>query len=344
MSSKWIVESTGDPLDFDNKQQYCSVAMTTDTIKMRIEGKFRQRERKLFVLLVHAVWNDIGVKRVHTIEIDKIKRVFRSIAGVKDFNSWLWDYLKNLAAIKIEYSSDSLYGITRLFSDVSFDKKRNTVSFEIPEKLEQSIKSPSQFARLDTYFLIGLKGKYSVSLYQLLESKINLKKFNPKFTPNEQDRMIEFKVDELRDWMAIGHQYKLWGHFKSRVLVPSVNEINSNPLASTFTVRIEEIHGYRKKTVAVRFFLTKTESRLALEEKIQVTQKSNSSAKKSFVIRPFRGTVVYEKAKLLIPSGVDIYLLEQEWREFSYKKDEKVENPEGAFLRWVKNRTNMNLM
>ena len=337
------MQSTGNPLDVDNKDQYCSLVMTTDTIKIKVEGKFRQRERKLFILLIHSVWNNIGVQRVHTLELDKIKYVFKTIAGVKDFNSWLWAYLKNLADIKIEYSSEKLHGVTRLFSDIWFDKENKTVSFEIPEKLEQSIKNPTQFARLDTYFLIGLKGKYSVSLYQLLESKINLKKFDPKATPRKEDRMIEIPVNELRDWMSIGDQYKLWGHFKSRVLLPSVEEINSNPIESTFTVKITEVKGSRNKVVAVRFYLTKTEARLVLEKEIQASLKAKESSETSFVIKPFRGTVVYERAKQLVPSGVCVHQLEQEWREFSKTKDEKVDNPEGAFISWVKNRVIRNM-
>lgn len=341
--AKWTMQSTGDPLDVSNKDQHCSLVMTTDTIKVKVEGKFRQRERKLFVLLIHSVWNNIGIQRVHTLELEKIKHVFKTIAGVKDFNSWLWTYLKNLADIKIEYSNERLHGVTRLFSDVWFDKENKTVSFEIPEKLEQSIKNPTQFARLDTYFLIGLKGKYSVSLYQLLESKINLKKFDPKLTPREEDRMVEIPVGELRDWMSIGDQYKLWGHFKARVLLPSVEEINSNPIESTFTVKVSEVKGARNKVVAVKFYLVKTEARLALEKKILVSQKSKDCSEKSFIIRPFKGTVVYERAKQLIPAGVDVYDLEREWREYSKKKDEPVSNPEGAFLSWLKNRATRNM-
>ena len=334
---KGSIEPTGDPLDLEDKE-YCSVVMTTEAMKIKVEGKFRQRERKLFVLLIHSVWDNIGVERLHTIELAKIKHVFREIAGVKGFNNWLWEYLKNLAEVKITFESEYLRGVTRLVSSVKFDEKKEHVTFEIPKEIEDSIKSPNQYARLDTYFLIGLKGKYSVSLYQLLESKVNLRKFDPEKTLDEDKRYIQISLEELRNWLAIEKQYKLWGHFKSRVLDPAVSEINANPIASTFTVRTEEVKGKRNKVIAIKFFLTKTRERLVLEESIQVKKEAKEAARASTLIPCFSGTKVYDRAKKIVPSDLDIYQLEEEWREFAYNRNEEVKNPEGAWLGWLKKK------
>ena len=339
MAKQGSIEPTGKPLSLEDKA-HCSVVMTTDTMRMKVEGKFRQRERKLFVLLVHSIWEELGTKRKYSVEVNKIKQVFREVAGVKGFNNWIWDYLRNLARIEISYESEKLIGITRLFSEVQFDKEREHVIFEIPESVEQAILAPESFARLDTYFLIGLKGKYSVSLYQLLESKINLRKFDPKQTPNEANRFIEIPVQELREWLGIGELYKIWGHFKSRVLQPAVEEINSNPLASTFTVRTEEVRGARRKVNAIKFFLTKTPERLRLESSIQVTKNAKIAARKSNLIPAFRGTEIYDQARKIVPQGHDLHSLEEEWRDYSYRKNEPVKYPEKAWLRWLENKFN----
>lgn len=330
------IKPTGNPLDLEDNS-HRSVVINTDTMKMKIEGKFRQRERKLFVLLVHAVWDEIGTKPQYKVKANDIKKVFTEVAGVKGFNNWIWEYLENLADIKITFKAGSLRGVTRLFSEVTFDDDKEYITFEIPKTIETTLKNPTQYARLDTYFLVGLKGKYSVSLYQLLESKINLKKFDAKHTPNESERFIEISVDELRDWLAIGNEYTRWFDFRLKVLTPAIEEINSNPLATTFNVRTEEITGKRKKVIAIRFFLTKTEERLELEKSIQTTKQAKESAKNSFLIKPFRGTKVYEKARELAPHH-DIYQLESEWREYAKNQDEAIANPEAAFLGFVKKR------
>ena len=337
MSKNKKTQPTGNPLDLEDKE-HCSVVLTTDTMKVKVEGKFRQRERKLFVLLIHSVWDELGEVRTHSLKVDKIKRVFREVAGVKGFNNWIWDYLRNLARIEISYESEKLVGITRLLSHVNANQETGTVSFEFPEIIEHAIKSPSEYARLDTYFLIGLKGKYSVSLYQLLESKINLNKFKPHKTPDEADRFVEISVSELRDWLGLGKQYQRWIDFKRFALSPSVEEINSNPLASTFTVRTEEVRGARRKVKAIKFFLTKTPERLRLENSIQVTKEAKKAARKSNLIPAFRGTEIYDKARKIVPQGYDLHSLEEEWRDYSCRKNEPVKYPEKAWLRWLENK------
>lgn len=337
MDKQVKIKPTGKPLDLEDKE-HCSVALTTDTMNVKIEGKFRQRERKLFVLLVHSVWDEIGTKRKYTVKIDKIKQVFKEVAGVKGFNNWIWEYLTNLADIKITYKTEQLQGITRLFSDVYFDEKKEHVTFEIPQTVEKSIKSPTQFARLDTYFLLGLKGKYSVSLYQLLESKMNMRKFNPQKTPDEENRFVEITVQELRDWLGAGSMYSAWKDLNKRVLQPAVEEINSNPLASTFTVRTEEVRGARRKVKAIKFFLTKTPERLRLESSLHTTKEAKIAARRSSLIPPFKGTRIYDEARKIVPKGYDLHGLEEEWRDYSHQKNEPVKHPEKAWLKWLENK------
>ena len=331
------ISATGKPLDLSNKE-HCSIALTTDSMKLKIEGNFRQRERKLFVLMIHSVWDELGTKKTYEIETAKIKEVFRQIAGIKGFNNWLWEYLENLANIKVTFENERYRGIARLLSKVVLDNEKSIVKFEIPEELEESIKNPERYARLDTYFLIGLKGKYSVSLYQFLESKINLDKFNSNNQLPPEQRYVEVPVEDLRDWLGTGNMYKSWKDFKKRVLSPAIQEINSNPIASTFSIKTEEVKGSRRKTVSIRFFLTKTNERIELEKSIKVTQKAKEASRKSTLVPSFRGTKIYEQGGKLIPRGYDIHALEEEWREFSYKRNEAIKNPEGAFLRWLENK------
>ena len=49
-----------------------------------------------------------------------------------------------------------------------------------------------QFSRLRLHFMIGLSGKYSVSLYMLLEA-----------AANRQRPVIELNIDALRDALSV---------------------------------------------------------------------------------------------------------------------------------------------
>lgn len=329
-------KSTGKPLDLED-DEHCSVVMATETMKVRFEGTFRQRERKLMILLIHSVWEDIGRKRTHEVDIELIKQVFRGIAGVQSFNSWLYEYLGNLANVLITIEQGKSYEWVSLFAAIGFDDDKQKVHFEIPERIESIIKNPSQFARLDTYFIIGLKGKYSVSLYQFLESKVNMWRFDSQKTPDERQRFVEVDLTEIRAWLGTGDQYSEWSDFNKRVLTPAIKEINLNPLASTFTVRIEVVRGARNKVKAIRFFLTKTPERLRIEQKIKTTKQARENAAES-LIPPFSGTAIYEEAKA-ISNGLDVYILEKEWRAYAREMNVPVKDPERAFLGFVKIRS-----
>ncbi len=88
------VAPTGSPWIIDENDE-ATVVISTDVMKIKVHGKFRQRERKLFVLLIHSAWNELRNETRHTIEVAKIRDVFREVAKVKNFDDWLWDYLNN---------------------------------------------------------------------------------------------------------------------------------------------------------------------------------------------------------------------------------------------------------
>ena len=267
------ITPTGAPLDLEDTRP-STVCIATDVMKYKVVTRIRERERKLFILLVHAVWHDLDKKTHHTIKVEDIKKVFQAVGNVKDYNDWLFDYLDNLSDIKVKYEDEKLLGVTHLFAEAWVDREKGGVEFCIPPTLAQALLSAEFFARLDTYFIVGLHGKYSIALYQFLESKIELRKFDPSYTPNEEDRFVKVPLQELRDVLSVKDgEYKLWNDFNKRVLAPAVQEVNTNPLHSTFTIKTEPVRGRRSKTVAVKFFLRKTWKRLEREQEIRIAKK-----------------------------------------------------------------------
>ena len=251
--------------------------------------------------------------------------MFNQLGGERG-KAWLWDALDSLSDTKVTFEGvdkgDIRYKtITRLISAVRLNEGRgtDTIWFEFPQMLIDAIKEPLQYARIRTHHLISLSGKYAVTLYEILEGVANQK------TPK-----LEVSVDDLRSWLKVPEgKLTRWTHFHSRCLQPAVREINSNPYGSGFEVSYELIRGAKNQIKAVRFTVTKTDSRLQFEDALQrpVTPLGKCIFSPS----------TYEKAKKLVP-GLDVYALEVEWRTWRDQKGEPIDNEEAAFLGFCKQR------
>src|SRR6185295_7137798 len=83
-----------------------------------------------------------------------------------------------------------------------------------------------------------LSGKYSVTLYELLESVAN------KEVPE-----LRASVDELRQWLKVPEGKLLrWQDLRRYVLEPAVKQINDNPTGAGFRVRMLVVKASRAIT------------------------------------------------------------------------------------------------
>ena len=313
----WIVES----------QENATVVIATDAMKFKVYGAYRQRERKLFALIVHAIWDELKTVKRHTLLVYEISRIFSEVTGSKN-QKWIWEYFLSMAEVKISYKSQKLEGVFRLFSALQIDKEKGTITFEIPEELIDILLAPTQWARLRTHFMIGLEGKYSVSLYQFLESKINLQQVSTK-------GFIDVSLDELKDWLALGGDYKRWIHFRDRVLNPAVEAINSNHNGATFHIKTDVIRGKRKKVIGVRFYLTKNFKRVSFENNIKESkEKKLDTSLYELVpqIPQYQINNIVDK----FAYGWDAKIIEKQWRTKIKKDGEKPNNALGSFTAYCK--------
>lgn len=338
------VKITGDLFDTMSPFE-ATVPLPTEVMKVQVYGKFSQRERKMFAFLLHAAWENLKTTRVTRIKISEINRMLKECTGSTG-NDWVPALLEGLAKIRIKYQSSEGRGWGSLLSWVHIDEKdRDYVEYEIPKGLDRLLLNPTQFGRIRTHFLLGLNGKYSVSLYQFLETKINM--YQPTF---------ECSLEELRDWLSITKdEYQLWGHLESRVLRLAVDEINNNPFSGKFTIKYETIRGKRNKVTHVKFILEKDERRNALDLMLKQKSKSESpNQKQNHDPKHYKMTTPFtaeEKTKInkslcsafnvqstnKLP--LDAMVILNEWRDFAEKKKEKLINPVGAFIAFYKNKT-----
>ena len=317
------VQATGDPWT-PSPGNLATVPMPWEVIVVKVEGNYTERDRKLYAFLVHAVWDDMETVRIHELPVAEINKVFRELGGDNNVD-WIWESSERLNETRIKWEEVengrcSSKGAASLLASVRTDaeaKESGYLQFEIPAMLIPIFKNPDRFARLRIHFMLGLSGKYAVTLYEILESVANMK------TP-----VLEVDLPTLRQWLKITDgKLDRYVDFKRRAIEPALKQINDNPEGAGFSVDMEPI----KRSHAVeriRFTLTKTAFRTELEGTIKRAKaKPAGAAGQTLKL----STATYEKAKKAAPS-FDIYYLETEWRTWVGKQKTPTANPDGSFI------------
>ena len=323
------VHASGDPWQ-PSGDEVATVPLPNDVIITSIEGAYTERDRKLWAFLVAAVWDDLLTTRIHEIRTTKINAVFQEKSGDTS-TSWIWASAERLAATRARWETgpdgNRLKGIANLLGGAITNKDARTTGFlrfEIPALLCEVIRNPCRFSRLRLHFMIGLSGKYAVTLYMLLES-----------VANRQTPVLDVELGQLRQWLKVPEgKLSEWYDVKRRILEPALKQINDNPDAAGFLVIMDEIKEGRAVD-RVRFTLTKTAGRLADEKalKPQTVEQLKAVDNSGTLQLP---TSAYEQAKKVAP-GLDVYAIEREWRDWLVNK-QRSNNPAGSFIGFCRSK------
>ena len=326
------VNMSGNPWDTSGPV-IATLPVPNDVIITKIVGDYTERDRKLWTFLIAAVWDDLEKQTVHEIHVTKINAVFAAMGGEKN-TAWIWDCANRLTGTRAYWKTTGpdgkrLQGVAVLMSGaVTTDEARasGVLRFEIPHLLGEVIKKPCRFSRLRIHFMLGLSGKYAVTLYMLLESVANL-----------QTPVLDVQLSQLRQWLKIPDgKMEKWYDIKRFALDPAIKQINDNPQAAGFSVKMEKIKEGRAVD-RVRFIITKTAERMNSEAALQPKPTLPSSPRQTTTQQsPMLPTSAYEQAKK-VARGWDIYELEQQWREWVATKENPDYSP-ASFVAFCKKR------
>ena len=317
-----------------------TVPIATQLVMSHVEGPFREQERKLWAFLIQAVWDDLD-KDFHEISVSKVSAIFRELGSRHD-SQWLKNYLYSIAQTTMVFEGDderhSVWQTTNLLSSARITKDKDTgeefLSFEVPRRMVLMLRERARFTRLRPHVMISLSGKYSVTLYELLESVVNHERTN-------SPAYLRASIEQLRAWLKVPNgKLKLWGDFHRRTIKPAVEELNRFPEETGFTVSYEIIKGARNKVCEVIFHVQKVTSRRIFEARLKSPREENKELEKSsFSNLPKLNTKTYENAQRIAQgSGLDIYALEADWRSEFDSKAALVKNPQGHFISYVKRK------
>ena len=257
------IQPTGSPWIISNDDP-ATVPVPLQTVIVKVDGPYTERDRKLWVFLLHAVFDDLSEKPIHSLSVRDINTVFRKLGGDHGTN-WLWESAKRLAKTTVEWEhtlgDERIQGVSSLFEAQVHKKAREAgvLHFAFPQLLIPIIKDPSRFARLRVHFLLQLSGKYAVTLYEILEGYVN-----------RRDGQCRVSIDELRTWLKVPDgTYPTWKNFRLRVLDPAIKQINDDPLGAGFSVEYTPIRKGRFYNEII-FQLTKTTKRIQSDKLIKL--------------------------------------------------------------------------
>jgi hypothetical protein len=107
----------------------------------------------------------------------------------------LWLSLGRLVQTKVEWEDAEYKGISGLLSSVLMSKHHRQsgwVHFSFGDTLAQNLLLPRIFARLRPHFMLRLRGKYAVTLYEILEAYVN-----------RRDSTCTVSIADLQNWLKV---------------------------------------------------------------------------------------------------------------------------------------------
>ncbi|MBE9082848.1 RepB family plasmid replication initiator protein [Tolypothrix sp. LEGE 11397] len=335
MNNTIAVRSTGNLRDKYSKVS-SSIALANQCIFTEISGKSTGFDRKLYLLLLHIAWDDLDthskVGKWHEIKESELRSlVDRHI--IEKRTERLYESAKRLVQTSVEYrftENDKRWiGLSSLMSVQVLEKEERDgfFRFRFPAEMVDILKNPSIFTRLYLQFIFSLKSKYSIKMYEICSSLVNLRYSE-----------IVLSADEIRKFLHANEKLEQWSFLYRRAILPAINEINEKSDIAGFRID-HNLHrcGKGGKVASIKLIVTKTQNRILLDKSLQKSAKPNDNV--NVLKNNAFKTSTYEKA-VKLANGLDIYVLEDEWRRSISQSDIKVKNAEKHFLAFVRFRAN----
>jgi len=259
----------------------------------------------------------------HRIHIKELAEFYN--IGEKDRGSF-YDNIKDALLNKFwnrefSYYDEELGETVRRtwLTEIRYGRKDGTLAYEYNPKLKNQLQQLAK--RFTSYFLnniANMKSAYAVRLYEISIMYLNASK---------QDKTTFIKtIEDLKNNLDIQDKYKYFFNFKARVLEQAKREINKHSNIK-FSYKVKKLG---RSPNEIEF----TVSRKPKE------QPDLPGLPQAEYTPPKLTPAIFEKAKqiaLEAGTGWDIYAIEQQYHEYSKKKGQP-ENPEGAFLGFVKKK------
>lgn len=289
-----------------------------------VEASYRLTitEQKIMYMIISMInKNDTDFKDYEFKVNDFIKAI-----GLKGQSAYteLKNIIRTLRSrtFTIKYSSESRGKELITGWIVSAEYDDGNLKFNIDPKLKPFLlQLQSHFTAISLSNLMQLRSSYSTRIYELLKQYKNI---------GERS----FKIDDLKRLLAIeDDEYKLYAHFKSRVIVPSQQELRDK---TDISFEFEEIKEGRK-VASIKFIIKPVE----VEEQIAMDIQPSKLVPEPLIIAVksiLEEDITDDGAKTLLEaSNGNIELISAK-----YKIAQKQKKPINDIIAWMKDAIEKN--
>ncbi len=315
-------------------------------------------DRRTFNLLLLNAWESIDEDKEHVIAKKDLRGTHHTTERVRES---LLRLMAVVCSTKVERNGKTFerhFHIIEEADDESDEGDIGLLYYRFPARLRTIIKKSTQFARLKKEIVFALSSKYALALYELVAKRVNLKHKTSE----------EIPIDRFRALLGVEEgKLKQFVHLRQRAIDPAVLEVNG---LAEFGCSIEPIRtGQKVIAVKLTWWPKSLAEKMAALREVKgskVGRKARLLGTVEKIVEPpaplpapkpeprtapapvnygrangigslLLKTTTFEKARELAP-GLDIYYLENEWREWATSRGESVSFPDAAFINFVKGK------
>ena len=318
-------EPTGNVLD---TQKPYTLPLNNELAVCRCIGPYTEIDRKLWATLVALAWDDLGKKSIHEADGRDIARLFRELKGGDNGSAWVMASARRLRMSGLDWEDETEEGTVSLLSGLKIIKASAKIYYQFSDFLIERLLDNKRFSRLRLHFMIGLSGKYSVSLYIMLEAAANL-----------QYPVVDLSVEELHDRLSVPEgKLSRWVDLYRFALAPALKQINENTTAAGFSVECEAVARGRKFE-RVRFKITKAEIRVADEKSLKerltktvpLSEKKKGAGLRYSIDAALK--IIRKEAR-----GLDAQAVLAEFEDWTRKSEKPILNPLGLLTDFARRK------
>lgn len=217
----------------NQRQTEAHIVKPAELIDIReISESLTLADRRTYNLLIADAWDNIQEPVLHPIRLHELRGSDKDNARPRDS---LRRLMKVVIAFDVVEDGIKREVLTQLLGPCKLDQNPQGLAYyTFPEPIRNAIESLSVFARLRRDLLCQFRSKYALSLYEMVQKRVNL-----SFKTSE-----DFTIEELRQKLGVEKaKYPKLCDLQTRVLKPAVAEVNG---LSDVTCSIESIIQDRK--------------------------------------------------------------------------------------------------
>lgn len=242
-----------------NKHTLVKPAEMIDVIEVT---PLRLHDKRLFNELLANAWEEIGQNKTHKIEKNALKQALdKNLPRLGDsLERLMGTHIKTISNIDGQEYVTRFHFLARVDDAIKTD---GIVRYKFSEDAEKLMANSTVFARLHREVMFALSSRYSLSLYEIISKRINLKHVSSEI----------FEIEVFRKMLGVDEaKYKLMSHLRLRVFDISFGEVTQlTNVGCSYTLVRNRGKGYTH--IQVNWFSKDASAQWDAEKKRSLTKK-----------------------------------------------------------------------